>query len=270
MTLAAVGTIDWTPGWWDPWREPGMALAAAVRHEGSVASALNACAGRTVPVASAPPVRFVPQSELPAGTAYEAHIFETGTVPTRDNLHDFFNGLVWLRLPQAKRRMNALQAAEIARAGIGARRGPLRDALTLLDESGAVLDAPAPLWEALLARDWRRLFVTLRPRWREARLLLVGHALLEKLVFPRKAVTAHVWRGSIAIDSIARADAALAAALRPEVLVDKPFTPLPVLGVPGWWAENERASFYDDPRVFRPRRLSQEQRTTETPADGPA
>jgi hypothetical protein len=51
----------------------------------------------------------------------------------------------WLRFPQAKRRLNELQA-EIARGGTGATRVPLRDALTLFDENGAVLDAPPALW----------------------------------------------------------------------------------------------------------------------------
>jgi len=27
--------------------------------------------------------------------------------------------------------------------------------------------------------------------------------------------------------------------------------PLPILGVPGWWPENERADFYADASVFR-------------------
>ena len=40
-------------------------------------------------------------------------------------------------------------------------------------------------------------------------------------------------------------------------LATKPFTPLPVLGVPGWWPENSGAAFYDDPRVFRPPRPPQ-------------
>ena len=31
-------------------------------------------------------------------------------------------------------------------------------------------------------------------------------------------------------------------------------TVLPVLGVPGWWAQNLNFSFYDDPQVFRPPR----------------
>ena len=30
--------------------------------------------------------------------------------------------------------------------------------------------------------------------------------------------------------------------------------PLPVLGIPGWWPENEKEDFYDDAAVFRPAR----------------
>ena len=200
------------------------------------------------------PVQFVPQEHLPPGEAYEAFIWRTRTVPTRDNLHDFFNGLVWLAFPEAKRRLNELQAAEIARAGIGATRGPLRDALTLFDENGAVLDAPEPLWKALAARDWHSLFVTQRALWAEARLWVFGHALLEKLATPRKALTAHVLRlpPRAAGEPAGPCDRALARSLAPEHLVQKPFVPLPVLGVPGWWAGNAAANFYDDPKVFRP------------------
>jgi hypothetical protein len=172
-------------------------------------------------------------------------------VPTRDNLHDFFNGLVWQQFPLTKRRLNQLQAQAIAAEGVRAVRGPLRDALTVMDENGAVLDAPAPLWQALAARDWRRLFVDLRPLWREARLVLFGHALLEKLVFPRKPITAHVYQAQVAIDSVASLDTWLAQDLQPERLVTKPFVPLPVLGIPGWCHGNENFSFYDDSLVFR-------------------
>lgn len=42
--------------------------------------------------------------------------------------------------------------------------GPLHNALTLLDESGELLHrASPPLIEALIKRDWLRLFVELRP-----------------------------------------------------------------------------------------------------------
>ncbi len=196
-------------------------------------------------------IRFVPQSALSPGTAYEQFIFDTGTVPTRDNLHDFFNGLVWLRFPQAKRRLNQLQAQAIAAQGVGAVRGPLRDAITVFDENGAVLLAPAALHQALQVRDWQRLFITLRPLWREARLVLFGHALLEKLVHPRKPITAHVYRPPDAIESVADVDAWLAQSLDAGHLATKPFNPLPVLGVPGWWPGNADVCFYDDPVVFR-------------------
>jgi hypothetical protein len=158
-------------------------------------------------------------------------------VPTRDDLHDFFNGLVWLYRPRVKAALNAAQAAEIARRGVGATRGALRDALTLFDESGALLHAPPALVQALQRRDWQGLFVSRRALWREARLWLVGHALLEKLVQPRKPITAHV----------ALADAQG----EPLAPLAKPFLPLPVLGVPGWWPANEEAAFYDDAAVFR-------------------
>ena len=244
MSLAA---IDWAQPWLAPYRAIGEAAALAALHTTTVAAALQQSAA---PDSS--PV-FVPQLDLPAGQAYEAHIFQTGTVPTRDNRHDFFNGLVWLAFPETKRRLNELQAAEIARRGIASTRGPLRDALTLFDENGAVLDAPAALWKALAARDWHTLFVTQRALWAEARLLVFGHALLEKLTTPRKAVTAHVLLPAPGAGGLpAPDDRALARSLDAEYLAQKPFVPLPVLGVPGWWPENESADFYDDSKVFRP------------------
>ena len=201
---------------------------------------------------------FVPQSDLPEGTAYEQHIFSTGCVPTRDNLHDFFNGLVWLRFPLTKRRLNQLQAEQIAQADmdkVGSQvRGPVRDALTLIDENAALLQAPDAIWQALLARDWQRLFGELRPRWAEVRLVLFGHALLEKLVTPYKSITAHVYREPVPPalgDDLAQWDAWLTDRLTAGELADKPFTPLPVLGVPGWWPANEDPAFYQDATVFR-------------------
>ncbi len=232
----------------------GQRAARTVQAGASVAQALNALV--EAGAAPDPGVRFAPQQALPAGTAYEQFVFGTCQVPTRDHLHDFFNGLVWLHWPQAKRQLNAWQAQSIAQAGVGATRGPLRDAITVLDENGALLCAPAPLAEALAARQWRRAFVQLRPLWRQARLHLFGHALLEKLVHPRKPITAHVLQAPTAIESIAQADVWMASAFTPEILAAKPFNPVPVLGVPGWWSGNEAPCFYDDPLVFRPPRMA--------------
>jgi hypothetical protein len=201
------------------------------------------------------PVKFVSQSALPHDTAYEAFIHKTSQVPTRDNLHDFFNGLCWIHFPQTKTRLNQLQAAQIAQDGIGQVRGVVRDALTVFDENAAFLRAPDALWDALVAKDWQTLFVTRRQLWQQAQLVLFGHALLEKLVYPRKGITAHVYRAWPATDSIVSLDEFVAQDLSAEKLAAKPFAHLPVLGVPGWWPGNEDPAFYDDAAVFRKPRL---------------
>jgi hypothetical protein len=87
--------------------------------------------------------------------------------------------------------------------------------------------------------------------WRDARLLVFGHALLEKLLQPRKELTAHVL--DLAVPELERdqLDGWLASQLTADCLAAKPFAPLPVLGIPGWAAENDDFSFYDDPRIFR-------------------
>ncbi len=240
--------MDWQTPWLAPWRELGVPLAAAVARGTPVHEALNAAQGA--------PLRFVPQTRLPAGMAYEQFIFDTGCVPTRDNLHDFFNGLVWQRFGQAKQRLNQLQAGALATQGVGPVRGPLRDACTLLDESGALLEAPPALWQALVARDWQALFVQHRALWRSARVTLFGHAVMEQLVAPRKGITAHVLVTHDAMHSEADQDERLARQLEPSWLATKPFAPLPLLGIPGWWADNASASFYDDAAVFRPPRCT--------------
>jgi hypothetical protein len=224
--------------------DPGHLVADGDR--GRVASRLEAVArlGRC-------PVRFTPATATPLPAAeYERCIDRDGVVPTRDNLHDFFNGLVWLRFPGLKRALHRAQAAAVRAPGEAAvalepfhgsrsQRGPLRDALTLLDENGALLQAPERLVQALRRRDWQGAFVDGRSAWASATLVIVGHALLEKLeTAPRPALTAHVW---LLED-------------RAEPLAGKPFLPLPVLGVPGWWNPNQEASFYADASVFRPHR----------------
>lgn len=238
------GATPWFAPWW-PWIAPAW---AHWQLHGEVAAALNALPSRA-------PVEFVAQSALPAGQAYEDFIYARGQVPTRDNLHDFFNGCCWHRFPQTKLRLNQLQGEEIQRIGVHATRGPVRDALTLFDENVALLQAPDVLWQALQDRDWHQVFVTLRPQWQEVRWVVFGHALLEKLVQPYKSITAHVYRVAPEVAAGDHAlDAWLAATLTPQHLATKPYQPLPVMGIPGWCIANEDPLFYADREVFRPRR----------------
>ena len=142
---------------------------------------------------------------------------------------------------------------------VGAMLALVRDALTLFDENAVLLQAPDELWDALIAREWTRLFVALRPLWAQARLVLFGHALTEKLVVPYKSITGHVVRDPVPLaleDDLAAWDAWLAGRLTAAGLGAKPFTPLPVLGVPGWWPANENPAYYEDATVFRPHRTA--------------
>ena len=213
-------------------------------------------------------LQFVDAATL-AGTVYDSHIADHGQVPTRlaplaAAWHDFFNALVWLGMPHAKAAIHRLQAQTIAQYGTSGRRGARRDALTVFDENALLLLCAAPsLGDALRRMDWHELLVVQRARFNaQCRCVLFGHALMQKLLQPYKAICAHVWIMPVPqrlIDSAQRGDPrlfdaldqALSAAISAEQLTMAALTPLPVLGVPGWWPANEVATFYNDPTVFR-------------------
>ncbi|MGI4719560.1 MAG: DUF3025 domain-containing protein [Janthinobacterium lividum] len=261
--------IDWSRPWYDTVRPAFERLA--LEGEGFIEAFNRGAAALGLANHLGLPLRFVPQGALPEGTAYEEFIGATGQVPTRDNLHDFFNGLVWQTFPLIKRQLNALQAAQIARAGVGKSRGPARDAATIFDENAALLlvrdDGPGhALVDALRGHCWRDALFDKRAMFgADAHLFLFGHALMEKLVAPRKAITAHTLVLHAGDDVFALApgeqrawiDAHVASRLADEGLATAAFTPLPVLGVPGWWPGQDQ-DFYLDTTVFRPKRTRQD------------
>lgn len=242
--------IDWDAPWFAAVASQGRAIAPASDRR----AALNAAAAALGIRTRGGPIRFVAAAAAGA-RAYEAHIGDTGEVPTRDNLHDFFNALVWLAFPATKARLNALQAGAIARAGVAGRRGALRDAATLMDENALLLvTGRADLVAALRRHDWRALFVVQRAAWdADVRPLVFGHALMEKLTAPYKAITAHALPVALPADAAqAEIDRWVSAHLD-EAFAPGSLLPLPVLGIPGW-ADNGDARFYDDTNVFRPAR----------------
>lgn len=258
----ALQGIDWHQPWLQPYATSGAPLVPAVLQGQAVWQALNAQASNRSQRVPA----FVAQSELAHGQAYEAHIYQTATVPTRCGAHDFFNGLMWLNWPHTKAVLNQRQWQAIQDAGgIGHTRGPTRDALTLLDENGGLLLAPRAIWEALRHRQWHKALVELRPLWSSCQLFVVGHALLEQLLLhPRKSLTAHLWLPTPSMQVLVgkgagldQIDQAFAHALSHDDLSQKPFTPLPIMGVPGWCEGNAAEAFYADAQVFRALRAGQ-------------
>src|SRR5699024_5135545 len=224
-------------------------------------------------------LKFVSQNELPEGEAYERFIGTTGNIPTRDNLHDLFNGSIWLTFPKTKALLNYYHMLEIDQQGIGASRGRVRDTITVFDENGAILvTAESSIGKALVDFDWQESLVAPRDKWdnpkqlnkqAQAAVYIFGHALLEKLLHPRKALCAHsivinVTQDFFALSLSERinlldqkvADYMDALLSQPDVTPRK-LSPLPILGVPHYWAENANSSFYDDSHVFRSGRRSQ-------------
>jgi hypothetical protein len=260
MTTRFFDVIDWTR----PWMAPLLSAAEPILRATDWRRALNSAAGAAaLRNHRGLPIRFVPQSDLPAGTAYEAFISATGDVPTRENLHDFLNALAWLTYPRIKAQLNAMQASELSKAGSHhAGRGNLRDAATIFDENAALLVThDTELVDALRGHRWQEVFMARREEFgRHCEVWLFGHALMEKLVTPFKAITAHAWPMIAApelfdmprdekrawIDSVGAQELA-------KGLLTAHFTPLPVLGVPDWWPQQDDL-FYEDAAVFRPRR----------------
>ncbi len=254
--------IDWSRPWYDSVRPAfarfdfdALGLTGAL-NAGAEALALVNQRGQAI--------RFVPQAALPEGRAYEDYIGATGCVPTRENLHDFFNGLVWLTFPRIKQQLNALQAAQIALAGVGKSRGAARDAATIFDENSALLVVRDSTLEPLLREHaWHEALYARRHLFGgDAQVWLFGHALMEKLVAPRKAITAHTRVVQADERYFAMApdeqrgwlDEHVAASLANEQFNTACFTPLPVLGIPGWWPQQDEA-FYADTTVFRAKPL---------------
>ncbi|MCQ8897083.1 DUF3025 domain-containing protein [Limnobacter humi] len=217
-------------------------------------------------------LHFVPSTEHLGALAYEARC-QQGSIPTRDLAHDWYNGVVWQTLPKFKRALNEAHIAESARqqAVGGNGRNARRDALTLLDESGALLLVSHPeVVQELINHDWSSLFMRHRADWgHHIHLLVFGHGLLDAMDRAHKGLCAKVLPVCVLDDADPRGlmaslragsfdqcwpvvDHVLAQAVT-QIETPAQLCPLPVLGVPGWCSANQAHMFYADRQVFRPK-----------------
>ena len=243
-----------------------------------------------LPLRLVPPARRTGAPE----DSYEARVFLRGELEVRErNWHDLMNVLVWRIFPAAKAALNARHFAEQRRQGPG-NRGPAQDALTLFDEGGIVIvSGDDGLLDLLRAFRWKELFWRRRDEVRSCmRFFVFGHALYEKALVPFTGITARaiLLRGRIRMNDTAPdvgeydgtcppislpvltarecepdtrppgllpgLDGRVASRIEnPETFSrTRDLAPVPVLGVPGWCAENEREEYYDNPDYFRPGR----------------
>jgi|ERR1039457_3966512 hypothetical protein len=173
-------------------------------------------------------------------------------------------------------------------------RGAVRDLNTLLDESGViVVYADAELAALLRNFKWQELFWQRREQvraghfditsdlagvlWQPSRMAsspirlrtgmgfyLFGHGLYEKALQPYVGMTGHGLLLAVEhaffswplAQRLAHLDSLLADYLAaPEhCRSTRDLSPVPLLGVPGWAADNDCAEYYDNTEYFRPGR----------------
>jgi hypothetical protein len=238
-------------------------------------NALLASSQSPITVQSGEPLRFVPQEcgKLPFERQYEPRCYLNGEVPTRaDNWHDLLNALVWLTFPKAKSALNARHYhALIEERALGnTGRGIVRDVNTLLDESGVIVvyadaNSGADLAELLRNFQWKELFWQRREQVGAAMgFYLFGHGLYEKALQPYVGLTGQGLLLAVEpaffswplVQQLEELDSLLAdyLAATGHCRSTRDLSPVPLLGVPGWAADNDSAEYYTNTAYFRPGR----------------
>lgn len=224
-----------------------------------------------ITVQSGMPLRFVAQEcgKLPFESQYEPRCYLTGGVQMRaHNWHDLLNALVWLTFPKTKAILNARHYHALMEEGASGNtgRGAVRDVNTLLDESGViVVYADAELGALLRDFQWKELFWQRRAQVRAAMgFYLFGHGLYEKALQPYVGMTGQGLLLAVEPEyfswpptrQLTHLDSLLADYLAaPEhCRSTRDLSPVPLLGVPGWTADNDCAAYYDNTAYFRPGR----------------
>ena len=217
-------------------------------------------AGRATPPPGVP--TFIPPPPRTISAIdYERRVVEQNELIVRaDNLHDVMNALVWLTFPKTKR---AISEAHVA-LGVtvdGKTRPRRRDVLTLFDEAGAIiLSQRDDLKKLHEGHRWRELFVDHRQDFiNEARPILFGHGALEQLGSnPHRGLTVKaLWLPLESGTPLIEVDTWMVSQIASGTFLaeNEHRLPLPIVGVPGWFVENERAECYDEVDVFRPLRV---------------
>ena len=241
-------------------------------------NALLAVRQPTITVQSGAPLCFVAQQcgKLPFEAQYEPRCYLRGEVPTRaNNWHDLLNAMVWMTFPRAKAAINArhYEAMKGESASGQAGRGAVRDVNTLFDESGVIVvyaDDNVGLAELLRDFKWKELFWQRREQVRPQSsqqgmgFYLFGHGLYEKALQPYVGMTGQGLL--LAVEAaffswplarqLAHLDSLLADYLAdPEhCRSTRDLAPVPLLGIPGWAADNADPAYYDNTSYFRPGR----------------
>ncbi len=189
---------------------------------------------------------------------------------------------IWVSFPKSKAMLNFHHLKHLNDDDTNNKRNRVRDTITVFDENGAIVvvcddNLGYGVADALVNFKWQSCLVDSRPHWHnpknpkpydKAQVLIFGHALLEQLITPRKPLCSHAmiinvpppFFGLSLTDKLAFIDEWLCHQLDNFLQKDispKQLHPLPILGVPYFW-DNQDDEFYQDTFVFRSGRKGSE------------
>jgi len=211
---------------------------------------------------------------------YAPRIYLHGEIQTRTkNWHDFFQLLTWFVFPKTKAVINAIhipRAKQRIEDGDAGRRSAIENMLSLFDEGGVVIaSCDSTLLQLIRGFKWKELFWQRREELSgRFECITFGHAMYEKALAPYLGMTAN----AILLDvdeshfakpmpeRLAYIDEQLAAIFTAGEYYTRPhdLNPFPILGMPGWHADNSVEAYFDNCNYFRPGRRANHEKPGRT------
>lgn len=211
------------------------------------------------------PIQFIDSITLNSIHNYEATIFTTGLVSTRRaNWHDYFNMLIWKTFPSIKATINQLHyQQQRQRQNSATKRTAIENLLTLFDESGIiVVSSDNTLLNLIQTMSWKELFWHRRAELNsKLKCYIFGHSIHEKLLRPYIGMIGHSVLITVSSDffeyntndQIKEINLLLRHWLinLPATITPRILLPLPFLGLPDWFDDNDCEDFYHNTNYFR-------------------
>ncbi|KAL9650492.1 hypothetical protein ABK040_004711 [Willaertia magna] len=215
------------------------------------------------------------QNEIPFW--YENFIFKNCKIPTRENnLHDFYNMLIWLTFTKTKSYFNYLH---LKNSNNTKNRTTLQNFITLLDECGVLIFVKNNYFnffkENLENMKFKDLFFKNKKEIIDnCHFIIIGHSIFEMLT--TKPYIGYTTKCLILNINDLQFNEIQSITINDNIkeylnnfqknidfifyeylennntkLIPSNLLPLPILGIPNWWKENEKEEFYENKNYFR-------------------
>ena len=192
---------------------------------------------------------------------YEPRVYIKNELQTRtQNWHDFFNAIIWLKFPLTKKILNTLHYQQSTNRKLGSNRSKLENRITQFDECGAIIITnDRKLLNLIKNHQWHELFINNKDAFKEnIKCVVFGHAIFEKSLNPYIGMTCHCLLIesdelliNISNNDFTNIDKRVATLWRNKIACSPlKFAALPILGIPGYW-HDQNDLFYKNTKYFR-------------------